>query len=396
MEYTNLLEYIEKNYIDNLGVSNRTNYDLITEEFQEKIDSIAKDNFTVSLVTINLEDFNEVDGNLFLAYLAFSFGNIDYDTYCKAWNIFFCYYGIKSSKLAITIFDSSLIFDLTQSFIFSNYENFVETKKVFLVKLYQLLNDDLHSQIKFNKKIYQQPCYFNNLYNDRANKYIRNSPLAFEELSNYGWSPNDYITYIKLYKKLYANTIYAAKNLFTYLNSDHQKQYEDISICIMNIKRFLWRKGICDIKNYYEYVGKSKEKYLSTLSFIEVGLHYTKELDMNICTSNIKTQSLCIRDFDNFRMEFERMLIQSCAEAHYCMITYVDPYLKKAQNYDNLNIFIQCEAKTLSHNDINELYDRLINPKNTHTLYYERAPKILCKLLNKYFQSAKTARESRN
>ena len=33
---------------------------------------------------------------------------------------------------------------------------------------------------------------------------------------------------------------------------------------------------------------------------------------------------------------------------------------------------------------------------HSKTAFQERPPKILCKLLNKYFQSAKTARESRN
>ena len=92
IEYTQLLKYIDQNYIDTLGSVERTNYHSCTEEFQEKIDAIVtKDNFIV-----NLEDFNDADGNLFLAYLAFSFGDIDYDTYCKVWNIFFTYHGIKS------------------------------------------------------------------------------------------------------------------------------------------------------------------------------------------------------------------------------------------------------------------------------------------------------------
>ena len=88
---------------------------------------------------------------------------------------------------------------------------------------------------------------------------------------------------------------------------------------------------------------------------------------MNICSNKFNDQSAYIRDFDNFRMKFERAFIWSNVGSNYCMMNYIDNYLEKADEYESFDTFIHNEIKNLSYDDINRLHNRLIEAKNIHS-----------------------------
>lgn len=92
-DYTKVLEYISENFKKELSPSGAPNFSNCTDECKKKIEMVADLEYRYQR-----EHFNPTDRKLFHSYVAFTFGGIDFDTYCKMWSIFCEENGIGFSR----------------------------------------------------------------------------------------------------------------------------------------------------------------------------------------------------------------------------------------------------------------------------------------------------------
>lgn len=244
-----------------------------------------------------------------------------------------------------------------------------KVRKDFLLFVYKRLGEymSIKPQGESSTKFYDTNI-FSDLYDDRAMGSIRQTPITFEEFADRGWAINDFLTYLHLCKNLYSTSIEEAKLYFDIENTTGDKKHPNVIAAIINIKRFLYTKGICEIFNW-KYCAECVE--MSFAYGLQYKIYHSKFLSISIRGNNYRDTSSYIRDFDDFRMQFERALCWNNLGENYCLMHYVDGYFETAQNNAGFDAFLDFDLPKYDFRSVELLIERLENAKRVHKICCE-------------------------
>lgn len=358
-DYSNVIEYVSQNFKRQLPPSGMPQTVNCVDSFKQKIEMISDFEYT-----FKREDFDSTDRKLFASYIAFTFGGIDFETYCKMWSIFCDKNGIVFSREYILKIDSAFIYNLSEYELRFYYDLI---RKDFLISIYKIFGEYMHTaqQPEYSNEIWKSDI-FSDLYDDRGIGSIRQLPISYEEFLEYGWTTKDYLTYMQLCKNLYSASIEDSK---VYFDMGFNKKRPNVIAAIINIKRFLYTKEIFDITDWKYYA----EKVELSFSFgLNLNIHYSERLPISVRGEySVYDGVPYILDFDYFRMRFERALTWNDIGENYCLMNYVDGYFETAQDYASFDIFLDLELPKYDYDCINLLINRLQDARRIHRTCYK-------------------------
>ena len=357
-DYTKLADYISENPCKELPLSGYPVFDSCTDEFRNKLEMVTNSEYIYKR-----EHFTQIDNKLFHSYVAFTFGGIDFETYCKMWSIFGEENGIKFSREYVLKMDSSLIYSLNEQELFR--VNYDKARKDFFLFVYQRFRDYMVSKNSNNSTSATFSNVIADLYDERAIGLIRRAPITYDEFADHGWKTSDYITYIHLCKILYAASVEESKIYFDIENVIGEKKHPNVIAAIINIKRFLYTKGIYDALNR-KYCSEFVEKAFAY--GLQHEIYYSKFLPLAVRGNNYRDVSSYIRDFDSFRMKIERALCWSNAGENYCLMHYVDGYFESARDNVGFDAFLDFDLSKYDFNSVELLIKRLTEAKRIHEI----------------------------
>ena len=337
----------------NIKMSGVADFSKASRYFIEKIKRVSSDDYIFSE-----DDYQKSDRFIYKAYRNYTIGDMDFTAYQNEWIAFLNKFGVIPTKELITQIDSMLILDVPLNIDKLPNEHYVFFKNQLFIKIYQALNYAFNYVQKAQTPFYSSE--FALAYNDRQNGTVRRQAIDYDCLRKDGWEFNDYLRYCQLCRRIYTLvTAFSAPDVHVYAEYKTSKMHDKIINAVLNLKRFLYCKGICG-RYPHEYIPFELEKLL-----VEYGVYAYYRYPIQTKDGN---KVFISRSFDNFRMNIERHLFTSNSVDNYCLMNYVDGSVSKTfDQWTDLELFIAQEDCAFSNDEVNLLLMKLKQGKEKHT-----------------------------
>lgn len=342
----------------NIKMSGSADFSKASRYFVEKIKRVSSAEYTFTD-----DDYQKSDRQIYKAYRAYTVGDIDFATYQNEWITFLNKFGVIPAKDTITQIDSRLILDVPLNIDKLPNEHYTFFKSQLFIKIYQALNFVFEDTPKSQTPFYASE--FALVYNDRQNGTVRRQPITFVDLQKDGWEFNDYLEYCQLCRRIYTLvTAFSAPDVHVYAEYKTSKLHDKIVNAVLNLKRFLYLKGVCG-RHSYEYIPFELQKLL-----VEYGVYAYYRYPIETQDGN---KMFVSRTFDNFRMSIERHLFASDPSDNYCLMNYVDGCVEKTfDQWTDLELFVSQKDCALTNNEINSLLNKLKSGYEKHSTTLEK------------------------